>query len=81
MSSPAPSSASAAIRRFRRCIAARLKRIPTALHEQNAVLGRANRMLAARVTAIATSFERTKLLDGAAAAKGAGSPAIPCAMP
>lgn len=31
-------------------------RIPTALHEQNAVLGRANRLLARRVGAIATSF-------------------------
>ncbi len=50
-------------------LAARLRGIPSALHEQNAVLGRANRMLAARVTAIATSFERVKLLDGALAAK------------
>jgi UDP-N-acetylglucosamine--N-acetylmuramyl-(pentapeptide) pyrophosphoryl-undecaprenol N-acetylglucosamine transferase len=39
--------------------------IPTMLHEQNAVLGRANRMLARRVSAIATSFERIKLLDAA----------------
>ena len=30
--------------------------IPTIIHDQNAVLGRANRFLAARVTAIATSF-------------------------
>lgn len=50
-------------------IAAGLKGIPSALHEQNAVLGRANRMLAKRVTVVATSFERTKLLDGPAAAK------------
>ena len=50
-------------------IAARLKGIPTMLHEQNAVLGRANRMLGKRVTAIATSFEQTRLLDGAMAAK------------
>jgi len=42
--------------------AARLRGIPTILHEQNAVLGRANRMLAKGVTAIATSFERTKFL-------------------
>ena len=47
-------------------VAARLRGIPTALHEQNAVLGRANRMLAARVTAIATSFEHTKHLEGPA---------------
>jgi UDP-N-acetylglucosamine--N-acetylmuramyl-(pentapeptide) pyrophosphoryl-undecaprenol N-acetylglucosamine transferase len=30
--------------------------MPTIIHEQNAVMGRANRMLAPRVTAIATSF-------------------------
>jgi UDP-N-acetylglucosamine--N-acetylmuramyl-(pentapeptide) pyrophosphoryl-undecaprenol N-acetylglucosamine transferase len=45
-------------------VAARLGGVPTALHEQNAVLGRANRALARYVTAIATSFERTKFLDG-----------------
>ena len=42
--------------------AARLRGIPTILHEQNAVLGRANRMLAKGVTRIATSFERTRFL-------------------
>ena len=46
-------------------MAARVRGIPTMLHEQNAVLGRANRMLAKRVTGIATSFERTKYLDDA----------------
>src|SRR5262245_33408375 len=50
-------------------VAAVLRRIPTALHEQNAVLGRANRMLAKRAAAIATSFENTKSLDGAALAR------------
>lgn len=45
-------------------VAAKLRRIPTLLHEQNAVLGRANRMLAKRVTGIATSFENVKYLDG-----------------
>lgn len=50
-------------------VAASLRGIPTALHEQNAVLGRANRMLLSRVSAIATSFERVKFLDGAAASK------------
>lgn len=49
--------------------AASIRRIPTALHEQNAVLGRANRMLAKRVTAVATSFEKVKFLDGPLAAK------------
>ncbi len=43
-------------------VAAKMRGIPTALHEQNAVLGRANRMLAPRMTAIATSFEKTKYL-------------------
>jgi UDP-N-acetylglucosamine--N-acetylmuramyl-(pentapeptide) pyrophosphoryl-undecaprenol N-acetylglucosamine transferase len=33
-----------------------LRKIPTIIHEQNAVMGRANRLLAPRVTAIATSF-------------------------
>jgi len=42
--------------------AARLRGIPTALHEQNAVLGRANRMLAKGVTRIASSFETTRFL-------------------
>ncbi len=45
-------------------LAARMRGIPTVLHEQNAVLGRANRMLAKRVTGIATSFEAIKYLDG-----------------
>lgn len=44
-------------------MAARLRGIPTAIHEQNAVLGRANRLLAKRVTKIATSFENTKFAD------------------
>lgn len=48
-------------------VAAWLRRIPTAVHEQNAVLGRANRMLASRVTRIATSFERTEHLSKSAA--------------
>lgn len=50
-------------------LAARLRKIPTALHEQNAVMGRANRMLARRVTAIAASFEGTKALEPDAHAK------------
>jgi UDP-N-acetylglucosamine--N-acetylmuramyl-(pentapeptide) pyrophosphoryl-undecaprenol N-acetylglucosamine transferase len=36
--------------------AASLRRIPTIIHDANAVIGRANRLLAPRVTAIATSF-------------------------
>jgi UDP-N-acetylglucosamine--N-acetylmuramyl-(pentapeptide) pyrophosphoryl-undecaprenol N-acetylglucosamine transferase len=37
-------------------LAASLRGIPTVLHEQNGVMGRANRFLARRVTAIATGF-------------------------
>ena len=37
-------------------MAASLRGIPTVLHEQNGVMGRANRLLAPRVTAIATGF-------------------------
>lgn len=37
-------------------LAAALRRIPTLIHEQNGVLGRANRFLSSRVRAIATGF-------------------------
>jgi UDP-N-acetylglucosamine--N-acetylmuramyl-(pentapeptide) pyrophosphoryl-undecaprenol N-acetylglucosamine transferase len=37
-------------------LAAVLRRIPTVIHEQNGVLGRANRLLGPRVRAIATGF-------------------------
>ena len=50
-------------------VAAWLRRIPTAIHEQNAVFGRANRMLARRVTALATSFPAVRHLDSSLAAK------------
>ncbi|MGH6661037.1 MAG: undecaprenyldiphospho-muramoylpentapeptide beta-N-acetylglucosaminyltransferase [Rhodospirillales bacterium] len=41
----------------------------TAIHEQNAVLGRANRLLAPRVRRIATSFEKSEGVPEEAAAK------------
>ena len=41
-------------------LAAALLRIPSVIHEQNAVMGRANRFLARRVAAIATGFPRAK---------------------
>jgi UDP-N-acetylglucosamine--N-acetylmuramyl-(pentapeptide) pyrophosphoryl-undecaprenol N-acetylglucosamine transferase len=44
-------------------LAAAWRRIPTLVHEQNAVMGRANRMLAPRVTRIATGFPQVQLLD------------------
>lgn len=43
--------------------------IPTAIHEQNAVLGRANRLLAGRVDRIATSYASVQHLDPAWTAK------------
>lgn len=39
-------------------LAASLARVPTIIHEQNAVFGRANRFLSTRVTKIATSFPK-----------------------
>ncbi|TAN62842.1 MAG: UDP-N-acetylglucosamine--N-acetylmuramyl-(pentapeptide) pyrophosphoryl-undecaprenol N-acetylglucosamine transferase, partial [Magnetospirillum sp.] len=44
-------------------VAAVLAGIPTAIHEQNAVLGRANRLLAGRVGRIATSFAEVSHVD------------------
>jgi UDP-N-acetylglucosamine--N-acetylmuramyl-(pentapeptide) pyrophosphoryl-undecaprenol N-acetylglucosamine transferase len=49
--------------------AASLLKIPTLLHEQNAVMGRANRFLAKRVTAIATGFAGVTDKDKALAIK------------
>lgn len=48
---------------FPTMLAAIKLRIPTVIHEQNAVLGRANRMLAPRVTRIATSFHHTLMIE------------------
>ncbi|MGB2932455.1 MAG: undecaprenyldiphospho-muramoylpentapeptide beta-N-acetylglucosaminyltransferase [Methyloceanibacter sp.] len=50
-------------------IAARTLRIPTAIHEQNAVMGRANRLLSRFVDKIGLSFMPTKLLGPEAEAK------------
>lgn len=44
-------------------LAASLRGVPTVLHEQNGVMGRANRALASRVTAIATSFPKLTRVD------------------
>ena len=43
--------------------------IPTAVHEQNAVLGRVNRLVASKVDAIATSYPDTKRLADTFASK------------
>ncbi len=41
-------------------VAAAIGNVPTALHEQNAVLGRVNRLIASKVDAIASSFVTTR---------------------
>ena len=58
--------------------AARLKR-PTVIHEQNAILGRANRLLASRARGIATSFAEVGGLSAAdrARATETGNPVRP----
>lgn len=43
-------------------LAARLRRLPTLIHEQNAVLGRANRLVLGRHTTIATAFRKVRHL-------------------
>ena len=53
-------------------LAASLRGIPTLIHEQNAVMGRANRLLAPRVRAIATGF--AGVLRGDAGARRQGDP-------
>lgn len=47
---------------FPTMMAATIAGYPTVIHEQNAVLGRANRLLASRVNRITTSFEKSRLL-------------------
>jgi UDP-N-acetylglucosamine--N-acetylmuramyl-(pentapeptide) pyrophosphoryl-undecaprenol N-acetylglucosamine transferase len=49
--------------------AASARGVPSVLHEQNGVMGRANRLLASRVTAIATSFPSLTNLDPRLSAK------------
>ena len=55
-------------------IAARLRRLPAMLHEQNAVLGRANRLVLGGAGRVATSFARTRYLDGDARVQLVGNP-------
>ncbi|MBV9882259.1 MAG: undecaprenyldiphospho-muramoylpentapeptide beta-N-acetylglucosaminyltransferase [Sphingomonadaceae bacterium] len=47
---------------FPALLAGRRERIPTLLHEQNAVLGRVNRLMAGRVDAIATAYDKVQRL-------------------
>ncbi len=44
-------------------------RVPCLVHEQNSVLGRANRLLATRVSSVATSFESVRSVPAAASGK------------
>lgn len=54
---------------FPALLAASARGIPTVLHEQNAVLGRVNRLLAGDASAIATAYEQVDRLKPAHAAK------------
>ena len=56
-------------------MAAHLWHIPIVLHEQNAILGRANRMLARGVDVIATSFAPTMQVPGGVPTVQVGMPA------
>lgn len=55
-------------------IAARIRRVPLVLHEANAVLGRANRMLASRAHTLATTFRRVANVPDRVRAKQVGLP-------
>ena len=63
-------------------LAATVRNIPTVIHEQNAVMGRANRMLARRVRAIATGFAGILNQEPALAAKAThtGNPVRPAVI-
>ncbi len=63
-------------------LAASLLKVPTILHEQNAVMGRANRFLARRVVAIAKGFDNLVIAHPALAAKARliGNPVRPSVL-
>ncbi|MGI4732740.1 MAG: undecaprenyldiphospho-muramoylpentapeptide beta-N-acetylglucosaminyltransferase [Janthinobacterium lividum] len=54
---------------FPALLAAFADKVPTAVHEQNAVLGRVNRLVAGRVSAIATAYPHVERLKPAYEAK------------
>ncbi len=58
-------------------VAAVWRGVPTVLHEQNAVLGRANRLLASRVSCIATAFAEVAFLPKNARVEMVGMPVRP----
>lgn len=63
-------------------LAAALRKIPTVIHEQNAVMGRANKFLSNRVSAIATGFAGVTDRDPQLAAKTThvGNPVRPAVI-
>ena len=61
-------------------MAAHMARIPVVLHEQNAILGRANRMLARGCRLIATSFQPTLRIPGDVPQVQVGLPVRPAVM-
>jgi UDP-N-acetylglucosamine--N-acetylmuramyl-(pentapeptide) pyrophosphoryl-undecaprenol N-acetylglucosamine transferase len=63
-------------------LAALARGIPSMIHEQNSVMGRANRFLAPMVKAIALSFEETKYLEGKLTEKSyvTGTPLRPAVL-
>ncbi len=61
-------------------IAAEILGVPVLLHEQNAVLGRANRLLAKRAAVVATSFEKTERIPSNVQTVYAGMPVRPSVL-
>jgi UDP-N-acetylglucosamine--N-acetylmuramyl-(pentapeptide) pyrophosphoryl-undecaprenol N-acetylglucosamine transferase len=63
-------------------LAAALRGVPTVIHDANAVIGRANRLLAPRVTAIATTFPDVLNASPALSAKATltGNPVRPAVI-
>jgi UDP-N-acetylglucosamine--N-acetylmuramyl-(pentapeptide) pyrophosphoryl-undecaprenol N-acetylglucosamine transferase len=55
-------------------LAARLRRLPAMLHEQNAVLGKANRLVLGGVARVGTSFAETRGLENDQRARLVGNP-------
>src|SRR5690606_25835810 len=60
--------------------AATRRRVPTLIHEQNAVMGRANRALAARVDAIAGGFLEPGTSGSATKIVATGNPVRPAVL-
>lgn len=61
-------------------LAARIRKIPIVVHEQNAVLGRVNRLVARFAARIATSFPATHFLPEQAAVTVTGNPVRPAIL-